>query len=95
MAGQKLINNTSAVRTQAERLAANSIKLESVKHSIEYALNESRQSWEQSQADATKFTTELDKDIEYLENIIACNQEFAEAIENYMKATETTGSKTI
>ncbi len=95
MAGQKLINNTSAVRTQAEQLAANSIKLESVKHSIEYALNESRQSWEQSQADATKFTTELDKDIEYLENIIACNQEFAEAIENYMKATETTGSKTI
>ena len=65
MAGQKLINNTSAVRTQAEQLAANSIKLESVKHSIEYALNESRQSWEQSQADATKFTTELDKDIEY------------------------------
>lgn len=95
MAGQKLINNTSAVRTQAEQLAANSIKLESVKHSIEYALNESRQSWEQSQADATKFTTELDKDIEYLENIIACNKEFAEAIENYMKATETTGSKTI
>ena len=90
-----IIQNTDVVKKDANTLASNAVKLDSVKHSIEYALNESKQSWEQSQADASQFTQELEKDIQYLEQIITCNKEFAAAIENYMIATNQTSTKTI
>lgn len=95
MAGQKLINNTTAVKAAAEQISNNTVQLESARQSIEHALNETRQSWEQSQADAQTFTKALDENVQYLGEIIGCNKDFAIAIENYMTATEQTSSQTL
>ena len=93
--GEIIITNTATVKTSSEELAQNAVQLESVKTSVEYSLNEVKTAWEQTQADAQTYTQAMQKDIETLSEIIACNKDFANAIQNYMEATEKTSSQTV
>jgi len=92
--GDIIITDTATVKVESENLASNAVQLESVKVTIENALNETKAAWEQSQADAQTFTQGLTDDIQFLEEVIACNKDFANAIQNYMEATEKTAAQT-
>ena len=93
--GEIIITDTATVKTSSEELAENANEIKSLAQSISYALNEVRSAWEQSQEDAKSYSDGLQKGAEYLELIESCNRDFANAIQNYMEATEKTGSQTV
>ena len=90
-----VINNTGQVKSSADQLSANSVKLNSVSESLEYILSEVKEYWEQSQQDAQTFSTGLQENIDKLSTIVSCNKEFSSAITNYMDVTEKISSTTV
>ena len=92
---QIIITNTAAVKSSAEQIANNAVQIDSVHSSIEAMLNEVKGAWEQSQADAAKFTKNLENGNSYLETISSCNKEFATAMQTYIDVTEKTSSTSV
>ena len=89
-----IINNSDLVKEDATALAANSVQIDSIRHSIDFILGELAEYWEQTQQDAQAFTTGLKDESKYLTNIVECNKAFAEAITSYITATENVGKRT-
>ncbi len=90
-----IINNTATVKSDAEELKSESVKIESVKNSIEYVLAELNEYWNEVQEDQQVFYKGLQADQEALETIKACNDEFSDSIIEYMEVTDKTSSQTI
>ena len=90
-----IINNTATVKSDAEELRSESIKIESVKNSIEYVLAELNQYWNEVQEDQQVFYKGLQADQEALETIKACNDEFSDSLIEYMEVTDKTSSQTV
>ena len=90
-----VITNIDTVKADATELRDQAAKLEEIKTTIDTALNETKTAWEQSQADAQKYSQELTDDMKYLTELISCNKDFSVAIINYIEATKTTSTKTI
>lgn len=90
-----IINNTATVKSKAEELITESEKLESVKSSIEYILNELNEYWDANQEDQQQFYNGLKQNLTELETIYTCNNEFSNAMVEYMEVTDKTSATTI
>lgn len=90
-----IINNTETVKNKAEELITESTKLQSVRESIDYILNELNEYWSATQQDQQSFYNELKNNMENLETVYTCNQEFADAMIEYMEVTNKTSQTTV
>jgi len=89
------INNTAQAISDAEEIATNAIELNSVAESIEFILSEVKGYWEQTQQDAQKFSTGLEKNVETLKNIVECSKEFSQVVVKYAENQDKTGQNTV
>ena len=92
---QIIINNTDQVKSDAEELITTTAKIDSVKESIEYILDELNAYWEATQTDQQAFYSGLKADAEALTTIDECNIEFANAMIEYMDVTKDVSSQTV
>lgn len=90
-----IINNTATVKSNAEELKTESVKIESIKDSIEFILSELNEYWNAVQEDQQVFYKGLQTDKEALEIVKSCNDEFSDAIIEYMEVTDKTSSQTV
>lgn len=89
------IKNTTVVKREAENLITQTEKIESVKDSIKWILMEIKNYWAETQEDQQAFAKGLEENTQVLENIIACNNDFSQAIIQYMEVTDKTSQTTI
>lgn len=89
------INNTAQAISDAEEVATTTVELKSAASSIEFILNEVKSYWEQTQQDAQTFSEGLQKNVEKLNNIVECNNEFSQVVIKYAENQEKTGQKTV
>ena len=90
-----IINDTAAVKTNAESLMVDSEKIQSIKESIENILNEINEYWSANQEDQQVFAKNLQQNVTSLETIYTCNEEFSHSIIDYMQVTDTTSANTV
>jgi len=90
-----IINNTATVKSASQDLITEAKKIESVKESIEYILNELNEYWSATQEDQQSFYKGLQDSVGSLETIHTCNQEFANAMIDYMEITDKTSANTL
>lgn len=89
------INNTGQVKNDAEEIATNAIKINSVAESIEFILTEVKGYWEQTQQDAQTFYTGLEQNVGILKTIAECNKDFSTTITKYAENQEKTGNNSV
>jgi hypothetical protein len=90
-----IINDTATVKSKSSDLISEAVKIESVKDSIDYVLNELNEYWNATQEDQQIFYNGLKSSVAELEIIHTCNQEFANAMIEYMEVTDKTSAKTL
>ncbi len=91
----KIEINTIEGKQQADLLLDNATNIKSVLDDITAIINEVKTSWYQEATDAHYYTSNLEKDVELLNQVLAENQEFANSILNYVAAAEANSNKTI
>ena len=84
------ITNTAVAVEKAETLLEASTRITTLTENIETILAELGEYWSATQEDQQEFYVNLKKNVENLTEIVACNQEFSEAIVEYVHALETT-----
>lgn len=84
------ITNTAVAVEKAETLLEASTRITTLTENIETILAELGEYWSATQEDQQVFYVNLKKNVENLTEIVACNQEFSEAIVEYVHALETT-----
>lgn len=89
------INNTGQVINDAEEVATNAVKINSVAESIDYILTEVKGYWEQSQQDAQNFYNGLLQNVGILKTIAECNKDFSTTITKYAENQEKTGNNPV
>ena len=89
------INETSTVKNSAEELIKNTTTTLKIKTSIDNILETLNQYWQLQQEDAQSFYKGLQKNSEYLENMVNCNRGFSDAIIIYIETNEKVSSRTV
>jgi len=89
------ITDTEKAKGDAQEILVETVKLESASTSINQILREIKSYWEQTQQDAQSFSEDLGNEIETLNNIIKCNNDFSDIIMNYALNQEKTGQRTV
>ena len=91
----KIEISTTEAKEQAEMLLKNALDIDSVLNSISFIINEVKTNWYQEATDAHYYTSNLEKDVQLLEQVSKENKEFGNSIVNYVTAAETNSNKTI
>ena len=91
-----LYNINSDVGNEAANEMINNAKaINSAKETIQYALNEIKEAWEQDSPDASTYTNAIEKNISDLAMLVENSNEFASAIICYCNATKQISNRSV